>query len=94
VVACSSCIFQGLAVYAEARGSCHECESWRHVGFWVSPDAIESVRNAIRACPNPHNRSCECEAHTSLGQKDLYGKWKGLLELERGHTFLMRMYLG
>jgi hypothetical protein len=94
VVACGICIYQGVAVYAEARGSCPEAESWRHVGFWVSPDAVESVRKAIQACPDPHNRGCECDSHTALGQKDLHGRWKGLLELERGHTFLMRMYLG
>jgi hypothetical protein len=94
VVACRACIFSGLAVYSEARGSCPESESWNHIGYWVSPDAVGSVRAAIQACPDPHNRQCECEKHISLGQRDLYGKWSGLLELERGHTFLMRLYMG
>jgi hypothetical protein len=29
--------------------------------------------------------------HTSLSQRDMHGTWKGLLEMERAHTFLMRL---
>lgn len=94
VVRCRCCVFAGLAVYAEERGSCPECESWRHIGYWVSPDAVESVRSAIQSCPNPRDRSCGCRAHRTLSEQDLRGSWKGLLELERGHTFLMRIHHG
>jgi Zn ribbon nucleic-acid-binding protein len=91
VVACSACGFRGLAVYREGRASVPESESWQHIGYWVSPDAVESVLRAIQDCPEPHNPKCQCFSHTSLGQKDIRRVWKGLLELERGHTFLMRL---
>lgn len=94
VIACRACAFAGVAVYWEARGSCPESERWQHIGYWVSPDAVASVRDAIRSCPRPHDRGCDCPAHTSLGAQDYRGLWNGLLEMERGHTFLMRLHLG
>jgi hypothetical protein len=93
VVRCSACSFRGLAVYEQARFTPLESESWEHIGYWVSPDAVSSVLNLIQSCPEPQNSHCGCFAHTSLGQKDIRGVWKGLAELERGHTFLMRLAL-
>lgn len=94
VLGCKACKFTGLAVYEEARGSFVGAESFTHIGYWVSPDAVESVICAIRMCPQPSNRGCDCPAHTALGQKDLDGLWRGLREMDRGHTFLMRLHLG
>jgi len=94
VVTCSACAFRGLAVYAESRHGRLDSESWEHIGYWVSPDAIESISAAIRSCPDPFNSRCSCHTHTSLGEQDVYGKWCGLLELERGHTFKMRIFHG
>ena len=94
VVACSACKFQGLAVYEEARGNTLAREEWTHIGYRVSPDAIESVKAAINSCSAPHNPHCGCAAHTSLGEKNPYGLWCGLLELKSGRTFAMRMHLG
>jgi hypothetical protein len=94
VVGCSACGFRSLAIYEVARGDCPESESWKHIGYWVSPDAIESVSKAIQSCPEPCNPRCACAAHASLGKKDLQGRWSGLLELERGHTFTMRLFTG
>lgn len=92
VVTCSACKFRGLAVYEEPRANAAEIEAFRHTGYWVSPDAVESVLSEINACPDPHDRYCTCAAHTSLGQKDLGGgRWRGLLEMERSHTFKMRL---
>jgi hypothetical protein len=93
VVACSDCQFRGLAVYEESRRGAIDSESWNHIGYWVSPDAVASVLKAIRSCPTPRNAKCKCPAHTSLGKKDVRGVWRGLLEMERSHTFSMRMYL-
>jgi hypothetical protein len=94
VVTCSACAFRGLAVYAESRHGRLDSESWEHIGYWVSPDAIESVSATIRSCPDPFNSRCSCSAHTSLGEQDVYGTWCGLLEMERGHTFKMRIFHG
>lgn len=91
VVACKACSFRGLAVYEESRRGYLEMSSYHHIGYWVSPDAVESVLKAIRACPDPFNGRCECDSHLSLGKKDIHGMWSGLVELERGHTFLMRL---
>jgi len=94
VVSCSVCAFRGLAVYEETRHGQSGSDSWNHIGYWVSPDAVESVSAAIRSCPNPFNPRCACTAHADLGERDVYGKWRGLLEMERGHTFKMRIYDG
>lgn len=94
VITCLACGFQGLAVYSEGRGSVPESERWRHVGYWVSPDAVASVRQAILTCPDSQDRDCGCPAHVDLGAQDYRGLWKGLLELERGHTFSMRLQSG
>ncbi len=93
VVACKACHFKGVAVYAQGRGDCPESESWNHIGYWVSPDAVESVSQAIGSCPDPHQPKCKCAAHVSLGQKDLRGLWAGLMEMQHGHTFAMRLAL-
>jgi len=93
VVGCSACSFRGLAVYEEYLHAA-EADLWKHIGFWVSRDAVESVLQAIRSCPEPHNPHCNCPAHISLGKQDVYGSWRGLLEIERGHTFAMRLYSG
>lgn len=94
VVGCSSCSFRGLAVYAEQRQGTSERDDFVHTGYWVSADAVESALAAIAACPNPLNTLCGCEAHTRLGEKDVYGMWSGLLEMKQAHTFAMRLYLG
>jgi hypothetical protein len=91
VVECELCGFGGLAVYEEPRHGILETDDWQHIGYWVSRDAVESVKAAICSCPNPYQAQCSCEVHLSLSQRDMHGVWKGLLEMERGHTFLMRM---
>jgi len=91
VICCSACTFRGLAVYEEARGSVIESESWKHIGYWVSPDAVDSVLRAIQACPEPRNARCACASHGALGKKDIKGIWSGLMEIRGGHTFLMRL---
>lgn len=91
VVQCKECNFSGLAIYEEARGSVVESETWRHTGYWVSPDAIRLVSLAIRECPNPLDSYCQCDSHISFGQKDSRNAWRGLIELYRSHTFMMRI---
>jgi hypothetical protein len=93
VIGCSACSFRGLAVYEElVHGA--ESETWHHIGYWVSRDAVESVLAAMKTCLNPYDPRCSCPAHVSLGEKDIYGIWHGLLEMERGHTFSMRIWNG
>lgn len=93
VVGCSACSFHALAVYEElVHGS--EAESWRHLGFRISRDAVDTILEAMLSCPDPHNPRCECSAHISLGEQDMHGIWRGLLELERGQSFAMRLHHG
>ena len=91
VVCCSACRFQGLAVYEEGRGGSFEVENWSHIGYWVSPDAVESVVQAIRQCPDPRDPHCQCASHIALGKREKQGLWKGLMEMQTGHTFWMRL---
>lgn len=94
VVYCPCCQFRGLAVYEELRHAGRKSEGWEHIGYWVSPDAVNGILEAIHSCPDPYNPACECEAHVGLGEKDMRGIWSGLLEMERGHIFAMRLYAG
>lgn len=94
IVGCEICSFQGLAIYEEIRYGGRGEESWVHTGYWVSKDAVDSVQAAILSCPHPNNHKCQCLAHTELSQGDIHHIWRGLLELERSHTFLMRLHLG
>jgi ferredoxin len=94
VVGCRMCGFRGLAVYEESRRGSLERDDFSHIGYRVSPDAVESVLAAIRSCPQPGNVRCKCEAHTALSRKDVYGVWQGLLEMQHGQTFGMRLAHG
>lgn len=94
VVKCAQCGFRGLAVYEEMRYGGRGEDSWLHTGYWVSPDAVESVQSAIAACPNPNDPRCTCPVHSELSQRNVNQVWRGLLELERSHTFKMRLFLG
>ncbi len=91
VVECSACNFRGLAVYEECRSGGPMGEEGQHIGYWVSPDAVEKIKQAIASCPSPHRDHCTCQAHSELSNRDVHTIWRGLLEIERGHTFLMRM---
>ena len=91
VVECKACNFSGLAVYEECRSGGPVGEEGQHIGYWVSSDAVDLVKQAIAGCPNPHNDHCTCQVHSELGNRDLSKIWRGLLEIERGHTFLMRI---
>lgn len=91
VVVCSACNFRGLAVYEECRSGGPSGEEGQHIGYWVSPDAVDLVLQAIASCPSPHNDRCTCQAHTELSNRDVSSVWRGLIEIERGHTFLMRL---
>ncbi len=93
VVGCTVCAFRGLAVYEEFQHGA-ETDLWKHIGYWVSRDAVESILETMRSCLDAHNPRCNCPAHTSLGQQDVYGSWRGLLEIKRGHTFSMRLFNG
>ncbi len=94
VVACQECGFRGLSVYEETRYGGKGEDGWVHTGYWVSSDAVESVEAAIASCPQPNNPRCTCQAHTELSQRNISEIWRGLLEMERSHTFLMRLHLG
>lgn len=94
VVSCQSCGFRALAVYEEPRQGETGREAWRHIGYWVSPDAVEAMLAEIRACPQPFNPHCSCPVHTSLTTLEAgSGRWRGLLEMKHGHTFWMRAAL-
>ena len=71
-----------------------ESDDFEHTGYWVSPDAVDKVLAAIAACPDPSDWRCQCQAHSQLGEKDVYGMWSGLLELKQGHTFGMHLFMG
>jgi hypothetical protein len=77
---CTSCPFQGIAVYRESRRGAPDSESWKHTGYRVAESVCASLQHSIELCPNPLNRSCHCPSHVSLGTQDSQGEWVWLLK--------------
>jgi hypothetical protein len=91
VVECSRCDFAGIAAYEESRRGGLDSESFSHVGYRVSSEAVGELRRMIRQCPQPGNARCECAAHAKLGSKDRDGRWSGLSELSSEGEFELRL---
>jgi ferredoxin len=94
VLECSHCEFQSLAVYEESRRGSLETESWEHTGYIVKEEAVKIISEAIRACPNPFNKRCDCDTHLRFTNRERRRAWLGIhaIEgLEIQETF--RMYL-
>lgn len=94
VVACQACRFEALAIYDESRRSVLDSKTWHHTGYQVSREAIQSIDETIRTCPEPHNANCPCPAHTSLGRQDEYGAWHPPVEMNNKGAFPMLIHLG
>ena len=77
VVQCGACKFHGLAVYGESRRGALDSDSWEHEGYRVDEQNFQVVVNAIRQCPKPGDRRCQCSTHQSYGQPT-ENRWDGL----------------
>lgn len=78
-VRCSSCGFQGAAVYEESRRGALDSESWFHEGHRLGNEPLRALAEAIRACPSPRDTSCQCASHRTLGTTDGSGRWIGVV---------------
>ncbi len=77
VIRCGECEFQGLSVYRESRRGAWDSESWINDGYIVNETDFQTVANAVRGCPDPSNRHCQCSTHLWLEQTS-EGRWDGL----------------
>ena len=82
VLDCSACGFSALGVYTEGRRGALDAETWEHNGFLAKPSDVQHVRQAIHACPRPHEALCRCEVHKTLAQTAAD---------PAGHLFRLRM---
>ena len=65
------CGCEALGVYRESRhGKLEENEAWHHDGYQVSATGLNSLRDAIAACPAQSDRRCGCETHAVLAKCD------------------------
>ncbi len=87
IVRCSHCKFRGVAVYEESRRGALDSESVDHRGYKVKTADLRSLIRKIKACPDPKNARCQCPSHRSLGQKDSWGRWQGLADIEFQDAF-------
>lgn len=87
VLSCERCGFGGAAVYEESRRGRLDSESWEHTGYWIDEDTFRWVVGALRDCPEPHNPSCSCQAHRSLGRRGPDGRWKRMAGITDLGTF-------
>jgi len=74
IVECSGCQFRGVAVDEESRRGALDSECTRHVGYRVTEEEFESLRDAIERCPDPANRGCKCPYHRSVAQALAWGE--------------------
>ena len=84
VVRCTSCGFEGLAVYEESGRGALGSESVDHRAYWFGPEVADAVRRKLAQCPNPTNRRCGCAVHRAFGERDARGRWIGLQRYDLG----------
>jgi hypothetical protein len=66
-ISCSACGFKGAAFIEESRrGSMDTDECSRHVGYPLTELVFSLLQEAIAACPDAMNPSCECPSHREL----------------------------
>jgi hypothetical protein len=94
LVKCETCAFQAVAIYEESRRGALNSESSDHTGYYVSEDAWKNLHHQIATCPQPDNTSCQCAAHSSLGNQDQQGRWVGLNAIETKNFFPMEYISG
>jgi hypothetical protein len=75
IIHCSTCGFQGLAVYEESSRGALGSESVDHYGYAADSSAIQAVRSLIKQCPAPGNANCKCASHQELNRLDPSGRW-------------------
>ena len=91
VVCCSTCNYQGMAVYEESSRGALGTESVDHYGYLADQEISRSVQSLIKRCPKPGNSKCKCAAHLELNKRDKSGRWlqPGLLAGQQ--TYPMKM---
>ena len=84
VVECTSCEFQGIAVYEESRRGGLGDESVDHRAYHVPREQAAHLRETLASCPKPSDPRCQCAAHADLGSRDARGRWSGLQGFDLG----------
>jgi hypothetical protein len=90
IVKCSDCGFEGIAVYEESRRGRLDEESVQHTGYRATKGDLQSLRKAIRGCPEPGNWRCGCQAHQKLAGTDASGRWNALHDVKIQGSFAIK----
>lgn len=89
IVECSTCDFNGVAVYEESRRGALDSDSYDHYGYKLSAASVQSLKHLINACPDTNNTSCSCLTHRTLNRADKNGRWNALDNFEKQGYFSM-----
>jgi len=91
LVACTQCQFRGAALYRESRRGALDSEHWDHTGYRLGQVELQTLQQAIAACPTPARPRCNCATHRWLGYVDPQtGRWTGMSSLNWEASFPMR----
>lgn len=88
-LSCTQCTFAGLAVYQESRRGALDAEIVHHEGYRITRADWQRVERAIKRCPTPNDRRCECFAHRAFGRTEASGRWTGLETIARAGLFTL-----
>ena len=86
-LACARCGFAGVAVYQESRRGALDSEIVHHDGYRVGGADLRRLERALKHCPAPGDRRCDCFAHRVFGNHDPSGRWNGLDGVAREGIF-------
>ena len=75
IVKCNRCKFEAVAIYEESHRGALDSDAFDHYGYTIDQKQLKELKALIRQCPEPKNRRCSCDTHTTLKRKDSYGRW-------------------
>ena len=90
LLVCSSCSFDGIAVYQESRRGALDSESYDHYGYAVSDEDFRAFCALLEQCPDRGKSNCDCATHRALNRFNESGRWNALESYDQKSYFQMR----
>lgn len=68
IIFCSTCGFEGIAIYLESRHGSMGSEMLQHNAYTTDLGRLAQISALVAQCPDPSNRRCDCPSHQGLNQ--------------------------
>lgn len=68
IIFCSTCGFEGIAIYLESRHGSMGSEMLQHNAYTTDRGRLAQISALVAQCPDPSNRRCDCPSHQGLNQ--------------------------